>query len=77
MRTTTSILAAVGALNWGLISLLNFNLVSFLFGVDTLLTNAVYLIVGVSGVALLVYTVMSLASATGYDAKRQSAGVVG
>ena len=77
MRTTTSILAAVGALNWGLISLLNFNLVSFLFGVDTLLTNAVYLIVGVSGVALLVYTVMSLASATGHDAKLQSAGVAG
>jgi hypothetical protein len=74
MRTTTSILAAVGALNWGLISLLNFNLVSFLFGVDTLLTNAVYLIVGVSGAALLVYTITSLASAPSNDMKRQPAG---
>ena len=40
------LLLAVGGLNWGLIGLFNFNLVSFLFGEMTTLTRLVYVIVG-------------------------------
>ena len=35
------ILVVVGALNWGLVGLLNFDLVAFLFGAGSLLTRAV------------------------------------
>jgi hypothetical protein len=50
MYKTTLALASIGAFNWGLVALFNFNLVSFLFGVDTILTNAVYLIVAASAI---------------------------
>ncbi|MGL5417815.1 MAG: DUF378 domain-containing protein [Clostridium sp.] len=42
------ILIIVGALNWGLIGFLGFNLVEFLFGVGILAT-IVYILVGLSG----------------------------
>ena len=38
----------IGAINWGLIGLFNINLVTTLFG-DSMLTNLVYIIVGVCG----------------------------
>lgn len=38
----------IGALNWGLIGLFNYNLVSSLFG-TSMLTNIIYIIVGVTG----------------------------
>lgn len=40
------LLLAVGGLNWGLVGLFNFNLVSFLFGEMTTLTRLVYIVVG-------------------------------
>jgi uncharacterized protein len=43
-------LVVVGALNWGLVGLLRFNLVETLFGMDSMLTNLVYIVVGVSAV---------------------------
>lgn len=39
----------IGAVNWGLIGLLDFNLVSMLFGDASLLSNLIYIIVGVTG----------------------------
>ncbi len=48
-----TILAAVGALNWGL-TVFEFNLVNWLLGSVPMLENAVYLIVGISGLLLLV-----------------------
>jgi uncharacterized protein len=48
------ILLVVGGLNWGLVGLFNFNLVSAIFGVDTLLSNLVYIIVGISALYVLV-----------------------
>ena len=49
-----TLLAAIGAINWGLVTLLNLNLVTKLLGEGTTLTKAVYILVGVSGVILLV-----------------------
>lgn len=40
----------IGAINWGLIGLFDFNLVTMLFGVSTILTKIVYIIVGISGI---------------------------
>lgn len=52
-------LAIVGALNWGLVGLgsymgSNLNLVNLLFGSVSSLENLVYVVVGLSGVWLLV-----------------------
>ena len=43
-------LVIIGALNWGLIGLFDVNLVSLTFGTDSLLTNIVYVLVGISGI---------------------------
>ena len=37
----------IGAINWGMVGIFNVNLVSLLFGVDSMLTNLVYAIVGI------------------------------
>ncbi len=39
----------IGAINWGLIGLLDFNLVSAIFGADSILSRIIYTIVGVAG----------------------------
>lgn len=44
------ILVILGALNWGLIGLLNFDLVAFLFGGPmTFLSKVVYSLIGLAG----------------------------
>ena len=40
----------IGALNWGLVGLFDFNLVSSLFGADNMFTNLVYALVGLAGI---------------------------
>ena len=47
-------IAIIGALNWGLIGVLNVNLVTRFFGEATFIARAIYIVVGVSGLALLV-----------------------
>ena len=47
------LLAIVGALNWGLIGLTGNNLVEQLFGAGTPLTKVIYILVGLSGLLLL------------------------
>lgn len=44
------ILIIVGGLNWGLVGIADFNLVSALFGVDSWLTNLVYILVGIAAI---------------------------
>lgn len=48
-------LAAIGALNWGSIGILDVNFVEALLGMGTL-TRVVYVLVGLSGIFLLVTT---------------------
>jgi uncharacterized membrane protein YuzA (DUF378 family) len=45
----------IGAINWGLIGLFNFNLVSFLFGSMTLLSRIIYSLVGLCGLYLITF----------------------
>jgi uncharacterized membrane protein YuzA (DUF378 family) len=46
------LLVVIGGLNWGLVGLLNYNLVSSLFGTGTL-TNLIYDLVGLSALYML------------------------
>lgn len=41
-------LVMIGGLNWGLVGLFDFNLVTTIFGIDTIATNIVYVLVGLS-----------------------------
>lgn len=44
------VLMIVGAINWGLVGILNFDLVVFLFGVQTWLARIVYVLICVAGI---------------------------
>lgn len=48
------ILLAIGGLNWGLVGLFNFNLVSALFGDMSILSRIVYTLVGISAISTLI-----------------------
>ena len=43
-------LTIVGAINWGLVGLFNFNLVEAIFGVYALFTKVMYSFVGLAGI---------------------------
>jgi hypothetical protein len=49
LKTVSKWLVVIGALNWGLVGLLNFNLVEALFGSWPWLVMLVYVLVGLSG----------------------------
>lgn len=43
------VVTIIGAVNWGLIGLLDFDLVAFLFGEMSMLSRIVYTLVGITG----------------------------
>lgn len=54
------ILLVIGGLNWGLIGLFGFNLVSFIAGEDrNLFTNIIYILVALSAVWLVISLLVS------------------
>lgn len=54
LHIATFTLTVVGALNWGLVGLLNLNVVSAIFGTASGLERLVYILVGLSAVYLAV-----------------------
>ena len=60
---TTKILASVGAINWGLIALFDFNLVFALFGLSVI-SKIVYMLVGVSGIYQLISAFTTISNNT-------------
>lgn len=50
LKTLSKWLVVVGAINWGLVGLLNVNLVEMLFGSWPAVTMVVYVLVGAAGV---------------------------
>jgi uncharacterized membrane protein YuzA (DUF378 family) len=45
------VIVIIGALNWGLIGIFNFNLVAFIFdSISTVVSRIIYAIVGISGI---------------------------
>ncbi len=43
------VLVIIGAINWGLIGIFNFNLVATIFGDMTIISRIIYALVGISG----------------------------
>lgn len=43
------VLVIIGAANWGFVGLFNINLVSLIFGEESIFSNIVYVLVGLSG----------------------------
>lgn len=43
------VITIIGAVNWGLIGLLDFDLVAFIFGEATLFSRIIYTLVGICG----------------------------
>lgn len=51
------VLIIVGAINWGLVGLFGFNLVEAIFQSGSLITNLIYVLVGIAGLYELVMLV--------------------
>jgi len=49
VQKSALVLTIVGALNWGLIGLFNFDLVASLFGSMTIVSRTIYTLVGIAG----------------------------
>lgn len=54
LRTISYVLVLIGALNWGLVGLMDFDLVALIFGEMTVLSRIVYSLVGISAIILLI-----------------------
>lgn len=61
VNLVTLLLVIVGGLNWGLVGLFGFDLVAALFGDASILSRAVYVLVGASAL----YQVIPFAAALG------------
>lgn len=47
------VITIIGAVNWGLIGILDFNLVAMIFGDATFFSKVIYTLVGISGIVNL------------------------
>lgn len=47
--TIALVLIIIGAINWGLIGIFNFNLVETIFGGFSVLSRIIYILVGIAG----------------------------
>ena len=54
LKIIALILLVIGGLNWGLVGLFNFNLVSALFGTMSFLTRAIYTLVCLSAIYIAI-----------------------
>lgn len=54
LNIITLILVIIGGLNWGLVGLFQFDLVAAIFGVGSMLSKIVYVLVGLSAIWQLV-----------------------
>lgn len=53
-------LTIIGAINWGLIGIFNFNLVSTLFGDMSVLSRIIYALVGIAGLVNIILLFVNL-----------------
>ncbi|WP_253308467.1 MULTISPECIES: DUF378 domain-containing protein [unclassified Rickettsia] len=49
VTSIASLLSSIGAINWGLIGIFDFNLVTYLLGSMTGVTKILYILIGLSG----------------------------
>jgi len=50
------VLVVIGAINWGLIGLFNFDLVATIFGTMSAVTRVIYTLVGLGGLYIIIGT---------------------
>lgn len=55
VRMLSFILVIVGALNWGLVGLVNIDLVAMLLGAGTMAAKVVYVLVGLGAIVVLMH----------------------
>ena len=60
LQKITLIFTIIGAINWGLIGIFDFNLVTSLFNEGTIITKIVYSIVGICGLINIGILFMSM-----------------
>lgn len=53
LYSTSLILLIIGGINWGLIGIVNFDIISFIFGPIIILTKLTYLLIGAASVFVL------------------------
>ena len=58
LKIVALILVIVGGLNWGLVGLLNFDLVATIFGEMSAISRVVYVLVGLSAVYLAIVSLI-------------------
>ena len=49
LQKSCLVLTIIGAINWLLVGLINFNLVDTIFGVNSILSTIIYVLVGIAG----------------------------
>lgn len=71
VRKIALVILIIGALNWGLIGLFDFNLVGFLFdGISVIISRVIYSLVGVAGIAsIITWAIPETEEAMGYTHK--------
>lgn len=52
--TIAFIFLLIGALNWGLVGILNLDLVASIFGAKSIVSRIIYSLVGISGIFIIV-----------------------
>ena len=52
LKFTGLLLLIIGGLNWGLVGLFDFNLVSYIFGDNSFLTRTIYILVGLGSLGV-------------------------
>ena len=61
VRKICLVLVIIGALNWGLIGLFDFNLVSFIFdSLSVVISRIIYSLVGFAGIVLIVNSLLDM-----------------
>lgn len=50
LNITALTLIIIGAINWGLIGLLQYNLVDYIFGIQSMISRIIYALVGLAGI---------------------------
>lgn len=75
LSTLSLALVVIGALNWGLVGLIDFNLVSFLFGVDSIFSNLIYILVGLGGLYSLSFFRFFVSDSPGHKGEREASEI--
>ncbi len=50
LQKVALVLTIVGAINWGLVGLFDFNLVAALFGEENIVARIIYVLIGIAGI---------------------------